>query len=84
MASYLTVLAIARFDEIEGVTASGVPIAHSIERSVDESVPRHLENSAAIIFFADILGPYPFDSTGAIVIDGALPFRAPNLRGPDP
>ena len=77
MASYLTVLAIARFDEVEGVTASGVPIAHSIERSVGESVRRRLAHSAAIIdFFADVLGPYPFDSTGAIVIDTSLPFLA--------
>ena len=77
MASYLTVLAIARFDEAEGTTASGVPIAHSIERSVDESVRRHLGNSGAIIdFFSEVFGPYPFDSTGAIVIDGSLPFLA--------
>lgn len=77
MASYLTVLAIARFDEVEGTTASGVPIAHSIERSVDESVRQRLENSAAIIdFFSEVFGPYPFDSTGAIVIDGSLPFLA--------
>ena len=77
MASYLTVLAIARFDEAHGVTAAGVPIAHSIERSVGESARRRLDNSTAIIdFFADILGPYPFDSTGAIVIDTSLPFQA--------
>ncbi len=77
MASYLTVLAIARFDEVEGVTASGVPIAHSIERSVDESARHALDRTAEIIeFFGDVFGPYPFESTGAIVIDGPFPFLA--------
>ena len=76
-ASYLTVLAVARFDEVEGTTASGVPIAHAIERSVDQSVRRRLDSTAAIIdFFSEVFGPYPFDSTGAIVIDGPLPFLA--------
>lgn len=76
MASYLTVLAIARFDEV-AVPHSGVPVVNWIQRSVDAAVRRHLDRTAAMIrFFSDVFGPYPFDSTGAIVIDGPLPFLA--------
>ena len=77
MASYLTVLAIARFDEVEGETPSGVSIVNTIERSVDESARHALDRTAEIIeFFGDVFGPYPFESTGAIVIDGPFPFLA--------
>ena len=37
----------------------------------------HLDRTGAMIrFFSDVFGPYPFDSTGAIVIDGPFPFLA--------
>lgn len=76
MASYLTLLAIARFDDVAG-PHSGVPVLNSIQRSVDKTVRRHLDRTGAMIrFFSDVFGPYPFDSTGAIVIDGPFPFLA--------
>ena len=50
--------------------------SNSIERSVSGSLRRHLEQTAEILaFFSDLLGPYPFDSAGAIVVDE--PFELP-------
>jgi len=63
MASYLTLIAIARFDEI-AAPHSGVPVVHSIQRSVDETARRHLDRTGAMIrFFSDVFGPYPFAPT---------------------
>ena len=77
MASYLTVLAIAQFDDYVGQTSLGIPIVDSIEHSVDDAVRNHLRNTSAILeFFSEVFGPYPFDSTGAIVLDTDLALAA--------
>ena len=73
MASYLTVLAIAQFEEVERDGPSGIPIVDWYEQSVADSIRTYFANTSAILkFFSDVFGPYPFDSSGAIVIDHEL------------
>ncbi len=70
MASYLATLVISMFDEVNAVSAGGVPITDYVEGSVDDSARGYLPSQGPIIdYFSEIFGPYPFDSTGAIVID---------------
>ena len=70
MASYLATLVISMFDELNAESEDGIPITDYIEESVDESARSYLSTQGQIIdYFSDVFGPYPFDSTGAIVID---------------
>ena len=70
MASYLATLVISMFDEVNTESQGGIPITDYIEESVDESARDYLRASGPIVdYFSEIFGPYPFDSTGAIVID---------------
>ena len=70
LASYLVTVVISRFDEVVTESQDGVPIIDYIEESVDESARDHLRVAGDIVdYFSELFGPYPFDSTGAIVID---------------
>ncbi len=75
MASYLATLVISMFDEVKTESQGGIPITDYIEESVDESARDYLRAAGPIVdYFGEIFGPYPFSSTGAIVID--TPFLA--------
>ena len=70
MASYLATLVISVFDEVMAESEDGIPITDYVEESVDETARGFLPSQGPIIdYFSDVFGPYPFDSTGAIVID---------------
>ena len=70
MASYLATLVISMFDEVNTESEGGIPITDYVEGSVDEYARSYLHSQGPIIeYFSEIFGPYPFDSTGAIVID---------------
>lgn len=70
MASYLATLVISMFDEVITESQGGIPITDFIEESVNESVRDYLRAEGPIVdYFSEIFGPYPFDSSGAIVVD---------------
>ena len=70
MASYLATLVISMFDEVNAVSEGGIPITDYVEGTVDESARGYLPSQGPIIdYFSEVFGPYPFDTTGAIVID---------------
>ena len=70
LASYLATLVISRFDEVATESEGGIPITDYIEESVDETARDYLRTAGDIVdYFSETFGPYPFDSSGAIVID---------------
>ena len=75
LASYLTAVAISRFDEVTTEGPEGTPIVDLIEETVGEPVRRYLKKTPDMLrFFSDTFGEYPFESFGSIVIDA--PFLA--------
>ncbi|WP_420432274.1 M1 family metallopeptidase [Candidatus Poriferisocius sp.] len=79
MATYLAAVYIGDFERHEQQMANGLLIRDYVPRNSDPSV---LENLAAapeaIGFFEEILGPYPFDVYGTIVMPFALHFALEN------
>ena len=74
MASYLAFLAVAQFDDVAGESPGGITFVDSVEASIDESARGSLDSVPLIVdFFNDLFGPYPFESTGSVVIDEAIP-----------
>ena len=74
MASYLAFLAVAQFDVVASESPGGITVVDSVEASIDESARGSLDSVPLIVdFFSELFGPYPFDSTGSVVIDEAIP-----------
>ena len=74
MASYLAFLAVAQFDEFVSESTGGITVVDSVEVSIGESARRCLDSVPLIVdFFSELFGPYPFESTGSVVIDEAIP-----------
>ena len=74
MASYLAFLAVAQFDDVASKSPGGITIVDSVEASIGESAGRSLDSVPLIVdFFDELLGPYPFEFTGFVVIDEAIP-----------
>ena len=74
MASYLAFLAVAQFDDVASESPGGITVVDSVEASIDESARSSLDSVPLIIdFFNELFGPYPFESTGSVVIDEAIP-----------
>ena len=74
MASYLAFLAVAQFDDVASESPGGITVVNSVEASIDESARSRLDSVPLIVdLFSELFGPYPFDSTGSVVIDGAIP-----------
>ena len=75
MASYLAFLAVAQFDDVVSESPNGIVLVDSFELSISESGRRLLGSAPSIVdYFSELFGPYPFDSTGSVVIDvGTFP-----------
>ena len=74
MASYLAFLAVAQFDDVARESPGGITVVDSVEASIDESARRSLDSVPLIVdFFSELFGPYPFESTGSVLIDEAIP-----------
>ena len=74
MASYLAFLAVAQFDDVAHESPGGITVVDSVEASIDESARSILDSVPLIVdFFSELFGPYPFESTGSVVIDEAIP-----------
>ena len=70
MASYLATVNVGDFRLRFGETASGVPIIDAIDPDVGHRADAALRRQPEILsFLEELLGPYPFESLGAIVPD---------------
>jgi aminopeptidase N len=68
-ASYLVTTAFGDFEMTEDESASGVPITYWTPRSDAHAVDALEVTPAAMAWLEDLLGPYPFDSFGTLVVD---------------
>ena len=70
MVSYLTTVAVGNFRMRFDETESGVPIIDAVDPGVGDRADEPLARQRAILSFLEQrLGPYPFESVGAIVTD---------------
>jgi aminopeptidase N len=69
-ASYLTTVAFGDFEMTEDRSASGVPISYWVNRAADPSILSDLRVAPeAMDWLEELLGPYPFDTFGIVVVD---------------
>ncbi|MEV5380995.1 M1 family metallopeptidase [Streptomyces nondiastaticus] len=91
-ATYLSTLAIGRFDITEGTTASGIPVVNAYGKGLgDNLAPARagLERTGEVVDWeSSLFGPYPFAAAGGFVPDvpgyGAVetqtrPFYTPGM-----
>ncbi|MGK5549239.1 M1 family metallopeptidase [Streptomyces sp. URMC 127] len=91
-ASYLSTLAIGKFDITEGTTASGIPVVNAYSKDLGDNLApakASLERTGEVIDWeSSLFGPYPFAVAGGFVPNvpgrGAIetqtrPFYAPRL-----
>lgn len=70
MATYAAVVAVGEFDLREGVTPSGVPniVAIDPKFNPEATAPDLYQTTAEVLeYLGELLGPYPFDTTGGIL-----------------
>jgi len=73
MASYLATVAIGTFVVESEVTTNGLPLRNYFPPNLDQKVSAPFDRTAEMIdYFSSILGPYPFEAYGVVVIDGVL------------
>ena len=75
MASYLTTVAIGDFVRMETQAAEKVLVRHYFPTNEVEQLSRIFANTGEMIdFYSDLLGEYPFDEYGVVVMPFALGF----------
>jgi aminopeptidase N len=73
MASYLATINIAEFEMIQEEGPEGLPIINFFPPARSRWLQRDFAPTAAMIaYYSDLIGPFPFESYGAIVMD--VPF----------
>lgn len=73
MASYLAVVAIGRYEEQAEAGPEGLPIRNYFAVDITETERSYFARQSEMIeFFAELFGPYPFDSYGVVVVDADL------------
>jgi aminopeptidase N len=70
-ASYLVTTAFGDFDMTRARSASGVPITYWTPRGESRIVDRLDVTPEAMDWLEDLLGPYPFDTFGTLVVDSS-------------
>ena len=69
MASYLATINIAPFDVVEETGPDGLPIINFFPQALSRRLSRDFAvTSDMIAYYSDIIGPFPFESYGAIVM----------------
>ena len=73
MASYLVALGIGELERIVSVSPEGVPMRDYVDVRVGGGVRQaFLRQGEMVDFFADLFGPYPFETYGALVIESEI------------
>lgn len=69
MASYLATINIAMFDMVEETGPGGLPIINFFPQALSQRLSRDFAvTSEMIAYYSDLIGPFPFESYGAIVM----------------
>ena len=68
-ASYLVTTAFDDYEMTRDESASGVPITYWTPRSDPKTLQRLKVTPEAMAWLEDLLGPYPFDTFGTVVVD---------------
>lgn len=75
MTSYLVVVAVGVLSELTGESPDGVPLRSYMEPEFSVRTNQAFAKMGDIIdYFSEIVGPYPFDAAGGLVIDGPFGF----------
>jgi len=75
MATYLAMLAIGDFVRVEGVGSEGTLIRHYFPRADAAALTENFANTGEILdFYSDLIGDYPFDEYGVVVMPFPLGF----------
>jgi aminopeptidase N len=73
MASYVTVVAVGLYQEVDDGDANGVPIRNYFSPGIAAAQRTYFDDQDEMIgFYSNLFGPYPFDSYGAVVVDAEL------------
>lgn len=69
MASYLATINIAEFDIVEEIGPDGLPIINFFPQALSRRLSRDFAVTSEMIdYYSTIIGPFPFESYGAIVM----------------
>src|SRR5690606_35765821 len=75
MATYLATLAIGDFVRVEEPGPDGTLIRHYFPRDMAEPLTAAFANTGEMVgFYSDLIGPYPFDEYGVVVMPFPLGF----------
>ncbi len=86
MASYLATVNIAQFDMVTTQGPDGLPLLNFFPSTSSSRLTRSFAPTADMIaYFSELIGPYPFESYGAVVMDvpfgGALETQTRSVFG---
>jgi len=75
MATYLATLVIGDFVRVEEVASVGTRIRHYFPRADTEALTKSFANTGEMVsFYSDLIGAYPFDEYGVVVLPFSLGF----------
>lgn len=70
MATYLALVTVGRFEQIQSISNQGVPLNHFVTAEFRESFETMASvTGEAIDWMAQLLGPYPFETFGFAAVD---------------
>jgi aminopeptidase N len=84
MATYLAMVDVGRFKVRSGRTPGGVPVYVAIDSADAELLDSVYKDTVAVTdAWAELFGPYPFGSTGAVVDDAPVQFALETQTRPE-
>ncbi|GGJ50372.1 M1 family metallopeptidase [Deinococcus roseus] len=85
MAAYLATVNVGEFDVVNLKTSSGIPVQNYFAKDGGITITARYALSLApkmIDFFEGLIGPYPFEAAGGVVLNKDLPFALENQTRP--
>lgn len=70
-ASYLMTIAIGDYEAVEDEGPDGLPVTYWVERGSGAWMEYLEESPEMLAYLEDLLGPYPFDTAGLVVVPAA-------------
>lgn len=67
-ASYLVTIAIGDYKAVEDEAAGGLPLTYWLETDSPTTLAWLEESPAMLVFLEELLGPYPFETAGIVVV----------------
>ncbi|MFI5931430.1 M1 family metallopeptidase [Actinoplanes sp. NPDC051494] len=72
VATYLTTLAVGRYQKIEAEGPHGLPLTYWYRKGIDDKLVESLKKSPEYVaFLEERFGPYPFPTGGIVMVDSA-------------